>query len=167
VFAIAAVLLAVAAECSVPQAETALQEALTYEEFDSRSGPYGWRSLSAARCADAAIMLLAAYAAANQSRLTLEQQLELAFHAGQVLAFAGREREAIPHFEQAASADSTLEWQFYVAATLAFLKHDAVALAEARGRYAAVAPGSMRLRIIDGLMACPDMPYAQAAHCRM
>jgi hypothetical protein len=166
-YPIAAVLLAVATGCSVPPSETALQATLAYEDFDGRNGPYGWRTLSAGGCADAAAALLAAYAAANQGRLTLEQRLELAFHSGQALAFAGRDREAIPYFEQASSADATPEWQVYVAATLAFLKHDARALAEARERYAAIAPGSMRLGIIDGFIACPDLPYAKAAHCGM
>ena len=166
-FPIAAVLLAAATGCSVPPSETTLQETLAYDEFDGRSGAYGWRTLNEAGCTDAALALLAAYAAANQGRLTLEQRLELAFHSGQALAFAGRDREAIPYFEQAGSADSTPEWQAYVAATLAFLKHDARALAEARKSYAEIAPGSMRLGVIDGFIACPDLPYAKAAHCGM
>jgi hypothetical protein len=32
--------------------------------------------------------------------------------------------------------------------------------------YAAVAPGSMRLRFIEGFLACPNEPYAKAVHCR-
>ena len=164
---IASVVLAVATACSVSQSETALQEELTYQEFDSREGPYGWRFLNGAGCSDAALELLAAYAAANRGRLTLEQRQEMAFHSGQVLAFAGRDSEAIPYFEQAASADATPESQAYVAATLAFLKHDAAALGEARRRYVAVAPDSMRLKVIDGFIACADKPYAEAAHFGM
>jgi hypothetical protein len=64
-------------------------------------------------------------------------------------------------------ADATPEWRAYVHATLAFLRRDAAALGRARQAYAAIAPGSMRLRIIDGLLACPAEPYAKATHCRM
>ena len=59
------------------------------------------------------------------------------------------------------------EWRVYVAATLAFLRRDAAALAAARSAYAAAAGDSMRLRIIDGFIACPDASYRVAAHCRM
>ena len=118
-------------------------------------------------CTDAALSLLAAYASANVTRLTAEQRLELAFHSGQALAFSGREAEAIPHFELAISADSTPEWRAYVAATLAFLRHDAAALAAARQTYATIAPDSMRLAIIDGLIACPHESYSKAVHCAM
>ena len=167
VIALAAALVAVAASCTVPQAEAALQQSLVYDAFDSRSGPFGWRFLNESKCTDAALALLVAYAAANESRLTREQRLELAFHSGQVLAFAGRESEALPYFERATNAEATPEWHTYVAATTAFLKHDLPGLAAARDAYATLAPGSMRLRIVDGFVACPNKPYSAAAHCRM
>ena len=165
--ALSAALFAAAASCSVPQREVKLQEALTYEMFDSRNGPYGWRSLNAAGCTDAALRSLAAYATANDARLSLEQRLELRFHSGQALAFSGREGEAIPYFVQANNPEATAEWQAYVAATLAFLKHDAPALAAAREAYATIAPESMRLRIVDGFVACPQESYSKAVHCKM
>lgn len=165
--ALAAALLAAAASCNVPQDEVELQGALAYEMFDSRDGPYGWRPLNAAGCTDAALRLLAAYATMNDARLSLEQRLELRFHSGQVLAFSGREGEAIPYFVQANSPRATAEWQAYVAATVAFLKHDAPALAAAREAYATIAPGSMRLRIVDGFVACPHESYSKAVHCKM
>jgi hypothetical protein len=165
--ALSAALFAAAASCSVPQGEVELQAALAYELFDSRNGPYGWRSLNAAGCTDAALRLLTAYATANGAGLSLEQRLELRFHSGQTLAFSGREGEAIPYFVQANSLEATAEWQAYVAATIAFLKHDAPALAAAREAYATIAPGSMRLTIIDGFVACPQESYSKAAHCKM
>jgi hypothetical protein len=163
----AAALLAATGSCTVPQAEVALQASLAYQEFDSRSDSHGWRSLLEVGCTDAALSLLAAYAAANDTRLTDEQRLELAFHSGQTLAFAGREREAISHFERAISVDTTPEWKTYVEATLAFLRHDASALAETRESYATIAPDSMRLAIIDGFLACPKDSYTRAMHCAM
>jgi hypothetical protein len=164
---IAAALLAAATSCAVPQADVSVQTSLDYGAFDSRGEPHGWRYLIQVSCTDAAIALLAAYATANEARLTAEQRLELAFHAGQALAFAGREAESIPHFERAISEQTTSEWEAYVTATLAFLRHDASALAAARKAYATIAPASMRLKIIDGFMACPHEPYSRAVHCAM
>ena len=163
----AALLMASASSCDVPAKETGVQLGLEYDAFDGLSGPYAWRSLLNAGCADAAVSLLAAYSKANTPTLTQDQALELRFHMGQTLAMAGREKEAIPHLEQAAAPDAPNEWRTYVGATLAFLRHDLAALAAARAAYATIAPNSMRLRIIDGMVACPKEPYAKAVHCRM
>lgn len=162
-----ATVLSVAVSCFVPSHEVELQHSLPYEAFDSREAPFGWRVLSANTCTDAALALLRSYAAVNSSRLTQDQRLEIAFHSGQALALAGRDQESIPYFEEAVSSQAPAEWQTYVNATLAFLKRDSVALASARAAYAKIAPSSMRLQIIDGFVACPNEPYARAAHCRM
>jgi hypothetical protein len=163
-----AVLVMVAASlCSVPPPEAAAQRSLTYADFDAHSGPYGWRVLAAAGCSDAAVSLLADYGAARTGTLAGAEQRELAFHIGQVLALAGREPEALAPFERAQGTDAPLEWSTYVRATLAFLRRDAAALAATRDAYASLAPGSMRLRIIDGFVACPKESYARAVHCRM
>lgn len=162
-----AALLATATSCAVPQAEVSMQTSLAYEAFDSRGGSYGWRSLVESACTDAALSLLAEYVTANEARLNDEQRLELAFHSGQALAFAGREAEAIPYFERATSVETTPEWKTYVAATLAFLRHDTLALASARKAYATIAPTSMRLAIIDGFVACPHDSYSKAVYCKM
>ena len=164
---IAALLVAASTSCIVPRTDTEAQIALDYRSFDALGGAYGWRVLNGSGCTDAAVSLLAAYGAANASRMTADERRELAFHAGQALAFAGRDAEAIAQLERSADADAAPEWRLYVAATLAFLRRDAAALATARAAYEKVAAGSMRLRIIDGLIACPDAPYMQAAHCRM
>ena len=164
---LAVVFFAVAAACALPRDEASHQQVLSYELFDGRGAPYGWRELSRTGCTDAALALLGAYAAANAARLTEAQRLELSFHSGQTLAFAGRENEALRHFEAAASSSAPNEWQTYVAATLAFLRHDPDAMDAARAAYARIAPGSMRLRIIDGFIACANEPYARAVHCRM
>jgi len=160
-------LVAAASVCTVPAEEKATQLSLPYASFDSRSGPFGWRNLNAAGCADAAVSLLAAYSGANTDRLAGNELREIAFHIGQALAMAGRDREAIKYFENAQDAGASAEWRAYVQATLAFLRRDTTGLAAARETYAAIAPGSMRLRIIDGFVACPGEPYAKAAHCKI
>jgi len=157
----------VAAPCTVPPMEAAIQAGLPYESFDTREGSYGWRSLNEAGCVDAVLALLEIYLSENETRLAEAQRLELRFHQGQSLAFAGRESAAIAYFEKATNAGASPEWSTYVAATLAFLKHDASALAAARQAYVALAPGSMRLLAIDGFIACPHESYAKAVHCKM
>ena len=89
----------------------------------------------------------------------------MSFHSGQALALAGREADSIPYFEQALAIEVSAEWRAYVEATLAFLRHDSQALEQARDRYRSIAPGSMRLGFIGGMLACPDEPYARAVHC--
>ena len=153
--------------CTVPAPDISAQIALPYDQFDAESGPHGWRSLNSAGCTDSAIALLKTFQSANKSRLTDDQHREIAFHIGQTRAFAGRDSEAIADFERANKPGGSVEWHTYVAATLAFLKHDAVALNAARKRYAAIAPGSMRLSAIDGFIKCPREPYAKAVHCAM
>ena len=158
---------AAASTCAVPAAEAVAQLSLPYAAFDNRGAPFGWRTLSSSGCTDAAVSLLTRYAEENRSRLAPAEQREIAFHIGQALAMAGREPESIPWFEHALSAEASGEWDTYVQATLAFLRRDTVALGAARASYATLAPDSMRLQIIDGLVACPTEPYMKAAHCKM
>ena len=162
-----AAVLSVAASCLIPPNEVTLQQSLPYEAFDSRGAPFGWRYLNEINCTDAALALVRSYAAVNGRRLTQNQCLEIAFHSGQALAFAGRDQESIAYFQEAVSSEAPAEWQTYVNATLAFLRRDPVALASARAAYAKIAPDSMRLQVIDGFVACPNEPYTRAAHCRM
>jgi hypothetical protein len=164
---LASVVLAAAAVCEVPSSEEAAQRALPYPAFDSRSGPFGWRALAAVGCTDLAVSLLARYSQTHRDRLAPAERREIDFHIGQSLAMAGRDQEAIAPLEQALDAEAPEEWAAYVKATLAFLRRDAPALRAARASYSALAPGSLRLRIIDGLVACPTEPYMKAAHCKM
>jgi hypothetical protein len=164
-----ALLLATAAtaQCAVPPDERMRQLRSTYEQFDSRPGRHGWRQLSAGGCVGEAVKLLADYSSTNAGRLNRSERSEIAFHQGQVLAFAGRDTEALPHFQRAFEIGGTEEWTTYVAATIAFLRRDSVALSKARGRYAEIAPGSMRLTVIDGFVKCAARDYAHAVHCAM
>ncbi len=156
-----------ATACQVPPAAMARQIALPYEQFDEAKDLISWRRLNDRGCTDAAIRLLGTYDTTNSSKLSLEQKSELAFHRAQVLAFGGRDGEAIPHIEQALRVGGSEEWTTYVAATLAFLRRDRAALRQARDRYQAIAAGSMRLKILDGFVACPAETYLTAAHCAM
>ena len=164
---VAALLVSTAQDCVVPPAERTAQLSLGYAAFDGDHGKHGWRHLGAIGCAESAVELLEAYLQAHGHELSGEQQREAAFHMGQTLALAGREPQSLPYFERAQSGAASREWQAYVAATLAFLRRDRDALEAARAAYAALSPGSMRLRIIDGLLACPSESYARAAHCKM
>jgi len=153
--------------CIVPSTELSRQASLAYPAFDGQATPYGWRHLSGSGCVDAAVALLTAYKGANANRLSPAEAMELSFHVGQVLALAGREQESIPHFERSLGSTATAEWRGYVEATLAFLKRAPEALKAAHDRYSSVAPGSMRLRFINGFLACPNESYAKAVHCGM
>jgi len=154
--------------CDMPIAERTRQLALGYEAFDEAPAPYGWRDLSARGCTDAAVALLRAYRSAHLGKLTVEQKRESAFHIGQTYAFANRRADALRSFIAADAEDAPEEWRAYVAAHIAFFRHDEAWLADARRRYAAVSgPGSMRLKFIDGFVKCPDKSYMEAAHCAM
>jgi len=80
---------------------------------------------------------------------------------------ANRPEEAIGPLEQALDPEAPPEWATYVNATLAFLRRDTVALHASHSAYKDLAPGSMRLRIIEGFIACPTESYMNAAHCKM
>ena len=166
-WAFAALLVASANPCEVPRRDVSTSINLSYEAFDGRPGPYGWRSLLDMGCVDSVVSLLSAYSLANDARLTQAQRLEMQFHIGQALAMSGREGESIPYFAKASTPDAPAEWRLYVDATLAFLGHDQDRLVAARHAYARVAPGSMRLMILAGRAACPHEAYAKAVHCRM
>lgn len=141
--------------------------ALPYDSFDTSDAGAAWRTLLNRGCVDMAVATLEAYRATNRGRMTPEQMSELSFHIGQTLAFAAREKEAIPHFEAATNSALTAEWIAYVDATIGFLRKDRAKLQTALARYEKLAPGSMRLGIIRGFVACFDRPYKEAAHCAM
>jgi hypothetical protein len=161
-------LVVASANCDIPAAEQKRQLALPYEAFDSVPEPYGWRAFNGRGCVNAAVTLLEAYRSANAAKLTAEERREMPFHIGQAYAFNGRDRDAAPWFGRADAPDAPEEWRAYVAAHVAFFGNDRPALEKARARYlAASKPGSMRLKVIDGLLACMGKSYMAAAHCAM
>ena len=155
-----------AAHCAVPADEAKRLVALTYDKFDVAEGPFGWRQLNGSGCTDAAVALLDRYRAERSADLTADQRSELACHAGQALAFAGRGSAAIPFLEAARAIGGTDEWLTYIAGNLAFLRKDRAALRWARDHYAQISPASDRLGFLDGFLACPDKDYMAAAFCK-
>ncbi len=153
--------------CAVAADGQAGQLALPYENFDSGDGQPSWRQLLDKGCTDAAVQLLTRYDEANAAKLSADQRSELAFHRGQALAFAARDAESLPHFENALAFGVTDEWTTYVSATIAFLRRDQDGLQQARVRYSAIAPGSMREKFLRGLEACPSKSYMVAVHCAL
>ena len=153
------------APCPAVPAEALM--ALPYDAFDTGDGPAAWRSLLERGCVDVAVATLSAYRDANRPRMTRDQSGELSFHIGQTLAFSGRDAESVPHFEAAAPAGSTAEWAAYVDATAGFARKDRARVERALTAYAKIAPGSMRLAVIQGFLRCFDKPYKEAVHCGM
>jgi hypothetical protein len=141
---------------------------LSYDAFDTNSGQSAWRNLLARGCTDTAVATLVAYRDTNQGRLTRVELGEINFHMGQALAMAGRNAEAVAHFEQSAKLGGSAEWTTYVAANLAFVRKDQAALQKSLTEYEKLAsPGSSRLAFIRGFLRCIDRPYMEAAHCGM
>lgn len=153
------------APCVVPATEKMRLLALPYQKFDTDTAKFAWRSLNARNCADNAIKLIGDYVASHPTSMTIEQQSEALFHAGQALAFANRNTESIRYFERALALATKEEWVTYVAAHVAYANGDLAKLRHARDRYAAIAPGSMRLGFLDGMLKCPDLSYMEAANC--
>jgi hypothetical protein len=148
----------------------------------------GWRAIAnIPGCELAVADLLAAYRAKHSNAGSL-----LAWHEGQMRASAGQYEQAIPLLEAARKPveQDPVGWNYYVDATLAFLRQDNPALLAAQERLAAVAypegtgmaplkdgyfelptpPGqpTMKMRwppnieVVDGLVACFGKPYAEA-----
>jgi len=168
------------------QALLALDEKAFDQDLSGRGG--GWRAIaSTPGCDLAAADLLAAYQAKHPSSSSI-----LAWHEGQVRASAGQYERAIPLLESARKPtdQDAVGWNYYVDATVAFLRRDRSGLLTAREFLSAVAfpkdasmpplkdgiielpaqPGqpTTRMRwppnidVVDGLIACFDKPYSEA-----
>jgi hypothetical protein len=151
--------------CSVPDAEVRRQLAEPYERFDIDDGEFGWRQLLSRGCVDSALKLLDRYGQAHASSLSVEMRGEMAFHAGQALLMSGHRSEAVAPFRKSLAIGGSDEWTAYVAAHLAFAAGDRDGLKQARDIYARLSPGSMRLRVLDGMLACPAKSYMEAVAC--
>ena len=158
---------------------------------DLRGVGGGWRAIAGIPgCELAAADLLAAYQVRHPRSNSL-----LAWHEGQIRALANQYNRAIPLLESArkpADQDDA-GWNFYVDATIAFLRHDKSKLLDSRRKLAGVAfpensgypplkdgilemptrPGQPNLRmrwplnidVVDGLIACFEKPYSEAYSC--
>lgn len=164
--------------------------ALDEQAFDQdlANGGGGWRALAnKPDCELAAADLLAAYRVAHPKSDPI-----LAWHEGQMRATAGEYERAIPLLEQdrKPAEQDVAGWNYYVDATVAFLRRDRASLVKAQQQLAAVPypaenglpplksgfleipspPGqpAMRMRwppnieVVEGLLACFGKPYSQA-----
>ncbi len=102
------------------------------EQFDQSDD--GWRRVGEKRgCESAGAALIAAYLA-RHPRLSATHRAQLLWHRGQLLALAGRSRDALAIFGRIHDSDRAQHW--YRAATIAFLRRDRSGLMTARSRLA-------------------------------
>ena len=163
--------------------------ALDEQHFDQNlsKGGGGWRAIAhRPGCELTAADLIRDYRTAHNS-----QSSTLYWHEAQLRAVDGDYEHAISLMEQSRKPvkKDIIGWNYYVDATIAFLRRDRVALADARAKLATVQlkPGSgfppvkdsfveltmpngkaMKMRwpfnldVVDGLIRCFDKPYRTA-----
>ncbi len=143
----------------------------------------GWRPLADKGCLREAADLIAAWRAAHPD-LSAEQAMGIAWHEGQMRAAFGDNAGAIADLSLSLKKPEP-EMRDYVAATIAFLKHDRPGLLAARAALVAepkpdgfdaaaadarahgdVVTWPLNLDKVDGLIACFDKPYKEAYGCR-
>jgi hypothetical protein len=167
-------------DCTMSSAKREVLLALPFKQFDQQQGN-GWRPLYASKCYIEAALLLKDYVKRNPS--IARDQYMLPFHTGQLFALAGGHAEAIQWMENGYSNDNfdPINWNAFVDANVAFLKHDYKALLKQRNLInqeppMADRPGvprwavgkKMNLDVVDGFIACFDKPYdvAYGDECR-
>lgn len=160
--------------------------ALPFEQFD-QDLTGGWRALENAGCRVAAAEVLRRYRNEHQP-LTNGQRSLLLWHEGQVLAFSGNYRRAIPLLLAGVPIEDDGEFTEYALGTVAFMRRDKAGLLVARARLAAVPKPAdwtdtlmvrvngksmsvtvswpPNLNVLDGLIMCFDRPYSIAYFCR-
>jgi hypothetical protein len=146
---------------------------LEYEPFDQDPNG-GWRELARRPgCREPAADLIRAYRELAQLRIGT-----LTWHEGQLRAGLGQSEEAMRLFEATRDATNEDGWNYYVDATIAFLRGDREALLVARQSLAALpAPAEfanwrhstgqplrwpLNLDVVDGLLRCLGRPYDEA-----
>lgn len=145
-----------------------------YKSFD-QAKKSGWRQLAQEGRFKEAAKLIDRYLKRNKS-LDVSQVVNLLFHAGQLYALADStdmalERfkkakyDPIPDVEPAHMKAFFEEWNFYVGATIAFIKKDRMRLLDCRMRMANI-PNISRemsnLDVVDSLIRNFDKPYFEA-----
>jgi hypothetical protein len=135
----------------------------------------GWRALDQRGCTAQAADLIAEYRRRHRDENTI-----LYWHEGQLRASLGQSQRAIELFLKTRHPEpDDFGWNFYVDATLAFLRHDRNGLVAARRALAALPkPADFHptdvagrpihldwppnLAAVDGLVACFGKGYAEA-----
>ena len=174
------ILIRTPAQCSYDRARLM---ALDEQHFDQDlSG--GWRVLAhTPGCESTAADLIRDYRNAHRSQSSI-----LYWHEGQLRAGAGDYKQAIPLLEHSREPEKKdfFDWNDYLDATIAFLRRDKEALADARAKLAEIQPkpgsglppikdgfievhfndGKTRkvhwppnLDVVDGLIRCFGKPY--------
>lgn len=167
-------------DCTLSSAKREALLDLSFKQFDQQQGS-GWRPLYASKCYMEAAMLLKEYV--KRHPRTAQDQYMLPFHTGQLFALAGERAEAIGWMEKGYSNDKfdPINWNAFVDANVAFLKHDFKALLKQRDLINQEPPMTdrpgvprwavgkkMNLDVVDGFIACFEKPYdvAYGDECR-
>lgn len=133
----------------------------------------GWRELArSGQCQGVAADLIRDYRAHHRSQTSI-----LFWHEGQLRAMLGQTDEALALFAHSRNDDDRFGWNYYVTATIAFLRNDIERLRKARDELASVRPPPSfnpkrsdgttvawppNLNIVDGLIRCFGRSYGEA-----
>lgn len=142
------------AKCSYDRAQLM---ALDEQHFD-QDPKGGWRTIAyIPGCESTAADLIRDYRKAHRS-----QSYILYWHEAQVRAVAGDYKRAIPLMEKSRKPEKTDfgGWNYYVDASIAFLRKDKAALADARSKLAKLQPAPGMSPVKDGLIDV-HMPNGQ------
>ena len=163
--------------CALSAADLKANASLTFQQFDQEGSiPSSARQLADRGCFEAAAAATQHYLV-NGPLATDRQQRILAFHLGQQLASAGREKEAglviagtrHPPVEGAPLAP--LRWNDFVTGVWAFLTKDRAGLRRSiEATKAGEGQGNaLNANLLEGLDRCFTKPYreATAAPCRI
>jgi hypothetical protein len=167
-------------DCTMSSARRETLLALPFKQFDQQQDN-GWRPLYASKCYTEAALLLEEYV--RRHPRTARDEYMLPFHTGQLFALAGEHAEAIQWMEKGYSNGKfdLINWNAFVDANVAFLKHDYEALLKQRNLInqeppMADRPGvpkwavgkKMNLDVVDGYIACFESSYdvAYGDECR-
>lgn len=154
--------------------------ALDFMAFDQDMDG-GWRTIAENPACVAAAADVIEWYRLHKPELSAGMQSSLAWHEGQLRAAAGQTATAIELFKQTfkpAEADF-FGWNYYVAATIAFLEQDREALIEQRTKLAALEkpsdfnptdsegnpmdiPWPPNLNVVDSFIQCFGKSYREA-----
>lgn len=168
------VLPAQAGDCSISRAERQTLLQLQFKQFDQQPGS-GWRPLYAGKCYLHAAALLEDYMKEHPD--AARKHYMLPFHTGQMFALGGKHSEAIRWMQKGHSdrKSDLIDWNAFVDANIAFLRHDRDVLLKQRSLINQQLPmpkqrgvpdwaagKKMNLDVVDGFIACFEKPYESA-----
>jgi hypothetical protein len=135
--------------------------ALNQDAFD-QDMKGGWRTLAARGCIEEAADIIRDYRNRHQPLKGTEQSILLYWHEGQMRAMLGQDKDAIDLFGNTLQVgNGSAQWNFYVDATVAFLRRDRTTLLMARDALAK-SGDSPNLTIVDNLVTCFGKSYRES-----